>query len=535
MTMFREVADIQTPEMLNLPVPKAQFDIISVPASDEQEKMIQSLGERAEKIRNREVEPHEDNMLKITSDGRKLALDQRLMNPLLPEHEGSKVNACIEQVYKLWEESASIKGTQLLFCDLSTPTADSKNIKDDVITNSEDALVFHNIYEDIKRKLVRKGIPSNEIAFIHDAKTDTQRKELFAKTRQGSVRILLGSTSKMGAGTNVQDLIVALHDLDCPWRPRDLEQRRGRGIRQGNINETVHVIRYVTEGTFDAYLYQTIEKKQQFISQILTGKTPQRSMEEIDDAVMEYAAIKAIACGDPKIMERCNLELEVNKLNMLKASYQNQIYELQDSIIKTYPEQIALNKEIIQLTQKDILLRDQHPLPEGDEFIGMELGGVHYHDKAEAGNMLLLLCRKHTSSEPVLIGNYRGFDMKVSFQQFNAEYMLTLAHGWEYAVSLGSDKSGNLTRINNALNGIEKIKEKAETTLSLVQSQLETAKMEVNKPFEHEDKLQEKSRRLAKLTIELKLDEKEPSVIDENEIDTVDDRETNRRSRQRER
>lgn len=535
MTMFREVADIQTPEMLNLPVPKAQFDIISVPASDEQEKMIQSLGERAEKIRNREVEPHEDNMLKITSDGRKLALDQRLMNPLLPEHEGSKVNACIEQVYKLWEESASIKGTQLLFCDLSTPTADSKNIKDDVITNSEDALVFHNIYEDIKRKLVRKGIPSNEIAFIHDAKTDTQRKELFAKTRQGSLRILLGSTSKMGAGTNVQDLIVALHDLDCPWRPRDLEQRRGRGIRQGNINETVHVIRYVTEGTFDAYLYQTIEKKQQFISQILTGKTPQRSMEEIDDAVMEYAAIKAIACGDPKIMERCNLELEVNKLNMLKASYQNQIYELQDSIIKTYPEQIALNKEIIQLTQKDILLRDQHPLPEGDEFIGMELGGVHYHDKAEAGNMLLLLCRKHTSSEPVLIGNYRGFDMKVSFQQFNAEYMLTLAHGWEYAVSLGSDKSGNLTRINNALNGIEKIKEKAETTLSLVQSQLETAKMEVNKPFEHEDKLQEKSRRLAKLTIELKLDEKEPSVIDENEIDTVDDRETNRRSRQRER
>lgn len=520
MTMFREVADIQTPEMLNLPVPKVQFDIISVPASDEQEKMIKSLGERAEKIRNREVKPYEDNMLKITSDGRKLALDQRLMNPLLPEHEGSKVNACIEQVYKLWEDSADIKGTQLLFCDLSTPTADSKNINDDVIADSNDVSVFNNVYEEVKKKLVKKGIPSNEIAFIHDAKTDIQRKELFAKTRQGSVRILLGSTSKMGAGTNVQDLIVALHDLDCPWRPRDLEQRRGRGIRQGNINETVHVIRYVTEGTFDAYL---------------TGKTPQRSMEEIDDAVMEYAAIKAIACGDPKIMERCNLEMEVNKLNTLKASYQNQIYELQDSILKTYPKQIALNKEIIQLTQKDILIRDQHPLLDGEEFIGMELGGVHYQDKAEAGNMLLLLCRKHTSSEPVLIGNYRGFDMKVSFNQFNAEYMLTLEHGWEYTISLGSDKSGNLTRINNALNGIEKIKEKAETTLSLVQSQLETAKIEVNKPFEHEDKLQEKSKRLAKLTIELKLDEKEPSIIDENEIDTVDDRETNRRSRQRER
>lgn len=535
MTMFREVADIQTPEMLNLPVPNAKFDIISVPASNEQEEMIKALGERAEKIKNRSVKPYEDNMLKITSDGRKLALDQRLMNPLLPEHEGSKINACVDQVYKLWKESADIKGTQLLFCDLSTPTADSKNISDTLMSNSDEVTVFNNVYEDIKRKLIIKGIPSNEIAFIHDAKTDTQRKDLFAKTRQGTIRILLGSTSKMGAGTNVQDLIVALHDLDCPWRPRDLEQRRGRGIRQGNINETVHVIRYVTKGTFDAYLYQTIEKKQQFISEVLTDKTPQRSMEEIDEAVMEYAAIKAIACGDPKIMERCNLELEVNKLNMLKASYQNQIYELQDSIIKTFPKQIAENEEIIKRTQADILIRNLYPLPDTDEFVGMVLDGVEYKDKSEAGNMLLQLCKKNTTSEPVLIGNYRGFDMKVSFNQITAEYILTLEHDWKYIISLGADKAGNLTRINNALNGIEKILKDAETSLSLVKSQMETAKIEIDKPFEREAELQEKSRRLSKLTIELKLDKKEPPIIDENEVAQEDDREIKPKSRQRER
>ena len=535
MTMFREVADIQTPEMLNLPVPKAQFEIVSVPASEEQAKMIEGLAERAEKVRNREVTPYEDNMLKITSDGRKIALEQRLINPLLPENKGSKINACINNVYRLWEESADIKGTQLVFCDLSTPTKDSKNIIETVKT--EEGYVpdvdseFTNVYDEIKKKLVAKGIPSHEIAFIHDAKTDIQRKELFAKVRQGNIRVLLGSTSKMGAGTNVQDLIVALHDTDCPWRPRDLEQRRGRGIRQGNINETVHVIRYVTQGTFDSYLYQTIEKKQQFISQILTGKTPQRTMEEIDEAVMEYAAIKAIACGDPKIMERCNLELEVNKLNVLKASYQNQIYELQDNIIKKLPRQISTHEEIIRNVERDIATRDQHPLPDGEEFAGMVLDGVPYKDKAESGNMLIQLCKKHTTSEPHDIGEYRGFALKASFSQITAEYVLSIEKNWKYSIMMGTDKLGNIIRINNALNGLEKLLAEHKQELTSLQSQLETSKIEVGRPFDREEELQEKTRRLSKLTIELKLDQKDPGIIDEDEIDTSNDVETKSRKR----
>lgn len=524
MTMFREVADIQTPEMLNLPVPKANFEIVSVPASEEQAEMIEGLAERAEKVRNREVTPYEDNMLKITSDGRKVALEQRLINGLLPENPDSKVNACINNVYKLWEESADIKGTQLVFCDLSTPTKDSKNIIEMVET--EDGYIpehdseFTNVYDEIKKKLIDKGIPSNEVAFIHDAKTDIQRKDLFAKVRLGNIRVLLGSTSKMGAGTNVQDLIVALHDLDCPWRPRDLEQRRGRGIRQGNINDTVHVVRYVTEGTFDAYLYQTIEKKQQFISQILTGKTPQRTMEEIDEAVMEYAAIKAIACGDPKIMERCNLELEVNKLNVLKANYQNQIYELQDSILKTLPRKISIQEEVIKHIQNDINVRNQHPIPEGEEFVGMTLDGVLYTDKTEAGNMLIQLCKKNTTSEYMKIGEFRGFQLNVSFSSLNMEYILTIENNWKYHITMGTDKLGNLTRINNALNGMEKMLDENKQQLSALQTQLETSKIEVSRPFEREDELQEKTKRLAKLTIELKLDEKEPGIIDEDEVDT---------------
>lgn len=524
MTMFREVADIQTPEMLNLPVPKASFEIVSVPASKEQAEMIEGLAERAEKVRNREVTPYEDNMLKITSDGRKVALEQRLINGLLPENPDSKVNACINNVYKLWEESADIKGTQLVFCDLSTPTKDSKNIIEMVETEdgyiSEHDSEFTNVYDEIKKKLIDKGIPSNEVAFIHDAKTDIQRKDLFAKVRLGNIRVLLGSTSKMGAGTNVQDLIVALHDLDCPWRPRDLEQRRGRGIRQGNINDTVHVIRYVTEGTFDAYLYQTIEKKQQFISQILTGKTPQRTMEEIDEAVMEYAAIKAIACGDPKIMERCNLELEVNKLNVLKSNYQNQIYELQDSILKTLPRKISTKEEVIEHIQNDISVRNQHPIPEGEEFVGMILDGVLYTDKTEAGNMLIQLCKKNTTSEYMKIGEFRGFKLNVSFNSLNMEYILTIENNWKYHITMGTDKLGNLTRINNALNGMEKMLDENKQQLSALQTQLETSKIEVSRPFEREDELQEKTKRLAKLTIELKLDEKEPGIIDEDEVDT---------------
>ena len=534
MTMFREVADIQTAETLDLPVPKAQFEVASVPASEEQSLMIQQLGERAEKVRDRAVQPYEDNMLKITSDGRKVALEQRLINPLLPENEASKVNACIDNVYRLWEESAEIKGTQMVFCDLSTPKKDSKYIID--MEKSEDGYEaknfpeFTNVYDEIKKKLIGKGMPSEQIAFIHDAKTDIQKKALFSDVRQGNVRVLIGSTSKMGAGTNAQDLIVALHDLDCPWRPRDLEQRRGRGIRQGNINELVYVYRYVTESTFDAYLYQTIEKKQQFISQVLTGKTPQRTMEEIDEAVLNFAEIKAIACGDPKLIERCNLEMEVNKLNMLKASYKNQIFELQDSILKVLPKKIADDTEEIECLKADIKLRDEHPLPESDGFPGMILDGVLYNDKAEAGNMLMEL-RKDATQDPKVIGEYRSFQMAVSFSSATLEYVISLNHRWHHPIILGTDKLGNITRINNVLKSMDKILEETEQDLYALQVQLNTAKEEVEKPFEREAELQEKTKRLSQLTMELKLEEKDPAIIDDGEIAEDNDMESKLKSK----
>lgn len=533
MTMFRLVADIQTADLLRLPVPKALTEVVVAPASEEQREMIVSLGERAEKVRNREVKPYEDNMLKITSDGRKIALEQRLINPLLPENTYSKVNACVNNIYKIWEDSSEFHGTQLVFCDLSTPTTDYKKIIDMVET--EDGYVaendFTNVYEDMKRNLIMKGIPSDQIAFIHDAKNDVQKKDLFAQVRQGNVRVLLGSTSKMGAGTNVQDLIIALHDLDCPWRPRDLEQRRGRGIRQGNMNPEVHVIRYVTEGTFDSYLYQTIEKKQQFISQILTGKTPQRTMEEIDEAVLNYAEIKAIACGDPKIMERCNLEMEVNKLNVLKASYLNQKYELQDSIVKSFPKEIAANTEKIRCMEADSKARDMHPLPITDEFIGMTLDGVLYTDKAEAGNILIELCKKNTTSTPIKIGEYRSFDMNVSFSSLNSEYILSLDREWQHSILVGTDKLGNITKMNNALNSIDKRLEETKQELSSLESQFETAKIEVEKPFGRELELQEKIKSLSKLTMELKLEEKDPAMIDDDELEECNDIEEKTKSR----
>lgn len=528
MTMFREVADIQTAETLDLPVPKTQFEVTSVPASEEQSLMIQQLGERAEKVRNRSVQPYEDNMLKITSDGRKVALEQRLINPLLPENETSKVNACVDNVYRLWEESKEIKGTQMIFCDMSTPKKNSKYVIDMEINEegyeAQNFSEFTNVYDELKKKLIGKGVPPKQIAFIHDAKTDIQKKALFSDVRQGNVRLLIGSTSKMGAGTNAQDLIVALHDLDCPWRPRDLEQRRGRGIRQGNINELVYVYRYVTESTFDAYLYQTIEKKQQFISQILTGKTPQRTMEEIDEAVLNFAEIKAIACGDPKLIERCNLELEVNKLNVLKASYKNQMFELQDSILKVLPKQIADDTEKIECLKEDIKLRDKQPLPEGEGFPGMILDGVLYDDKAEAGNMLMEL-RKGATQDPKDIGQYRSFQMAVSLSSATLEYVLSLDHRWHHPIILGTDKLGNITRINNVLNGMDRILEETEQNLYALQMQLKTAKEEVEKPFEREAELQEKTKRLSQLTMELKLEEKDPALIDDGEIEENNDME----------
>ncbi len=509
MTMFREVADIQTAEMLHLPVPKTQFDIISVPASEEQESLVSSLGDRAEQVHNGSVPPNVDNMLKITSDGRKLALEQRLINPMLPENKQSKVNACIDNIYKFYRDFESKRATQLVFCDLSTPTKHSDNVTAYKEEPSEINLEFTNIYDEIKKKLLLKGIPSDQIAYIHDAKNEIQKLDLFAKVRQGKIRILLGSTSKMGAGTNVQDLIIALHDLDCPWRPRDLEQRRGRAIRQGNTNELVHVIRYVTEGTFDAYLYQTIEKKQQFISQVLTGKAPQRTMEEIDEAVLNYAEIKAIACGDPKIMERCNLEMEVNKLNVLKTNYRNQIYDLQDYILKKSPEIIAGLEQKIEYLKEDINVRDNTLLSFNEDFVGIVLEGTVYKEKSAAGEKLIQLCRSVTGKESVYIGEYRSFKLSASFDPLIVNFVLTLSNKLSYKVELGSDKYGNFSRMNNIFNGMDKMLKEYEDELSDTITQLKIAEEEVKKPFEKEFELQEKTKRLTELTIELGLDSKE--------------------------
>ena len=512
MTMFREIADIQTADMLDLPVPTAHHEVISVQASDEQKNMIEDLGKRAEAIHNREVKPFEDNMLKVTSDGRKLALDQRLMNPLLPDNPNSKVNACVNKIYEIWEKYREQKLTQIMFCDLSTPNKNE-----------------FNVYDDIREKLIAKGIPPEEVQHIHVATNERQKQELFAKVRNGEVRVINGSTSKMGAGTNVQDLLVAMHDLDCPWRPRDLEQRRGRIVRQGNQNKDVYVYRYVTEGTFDAYLYQTIEKKQQFISQVFTGKTPQRTMEEIDELVLSFAEIKAIACGDPKIMERCNLELEVNKLNVLKAAYLNQRYELQDNILKTYPRQITNHEEVIGYIKEDIKIRDTYPLPkQSDEFIGMTLDGVLYKDKAEAGNMLIELCRKNTATDPIVVGEYRGFQLSSYFNSLTTEFILLLVNHTSYKIVMGTDKLGNITRLNNALSGMEQLLETKEHELIMLKNQLALSKEEYEKPFLREDELQEKTKKLNQLTIELKLDVKDPDIIDTDEVIPVIEKQKNK-------
>lgn len=497
MTLFREVADIQTEEMLQLPVPKMINKIISVPPTEEQKAMVEALGERAEKVRNREVEPKDDNMLLITNDGRKLVLDQRIINPLLPDNPNSKLNACVKNIYEIWEKNKDKKLTQIMFCDLSTPNG-SKGF---------------NVYDDIRNKLIEMGVPEEEVQHVHVATTERQKQDLFAKVRNGQVRIINGSTSKMGAGTNVQDLLIALHDLDCPWRPRDLEQRHGRIKRQGNQNQEAYIYTYVTEGTFDAYLYQIIEKKQTFISQVFTSKTPQRTMEEIDETVLNYAEIKAIACGDPKIMERCNLELEVNKLNMLKASYLNQKYELQDYILKVLPVKIKNCEEHISQLKLDIAKRNEHPINH-EEFIGMMIRDRFYTDKKDAGNALIEAAQKYPFSDPTQIGNYCSFQLSVSFDATFTKYYLHIQGHGKYHIELGTDKLGNLTRLNNALNGFEKKLTENEQNLDEMKKQMESAKLEIEKPFAQEEELREKTKKLEKLTIELKLDEKGTNVID---------------------
>lgn len=498
MLMFREVADIQTADMLKLPVPKVNYHNIKTKPSEIQTEMVAALASRAEKVRARLVEPNVDNMLKITNDGRNLALDQRMIDPMLPDDPNSKVNTCIDNVYRIWEEYADTKATQLVFCDLSTPKNDGT----------------FNIYDDVREKLVSRGIPAEQIRFIHEATSDAQKKELFAKVRSGEVRVLLGSTPKMGAGTNVQDRLIAIHNLDCPWRPSDLEQRQGRIERQGNMFPEVEVYRYVTEQTFDAYLYQLVESKQKFISQIMTSKSPVRSAEDVDEVALSFAEVKMLATGDERFKEKMDLDIQVSKLKVLKQSYLSEHYDLEDRILKHFPQTIAEYEQRIVCYKADTALTEQHK-PQGEEkFCPMTLRGISYTEKAAAGEMLIAICKEYPLSAPIEIGSYRGFKMEIFYDTVGTHYCLNLCGQAKYKVELGSDPLGNLTRIENELAKLPARLEAAQTKQAETIAQLENAKVEVQKPFAFEEELKEKSERLNALNIELNLDKKDPAVLD---------------------
>lgn len=499
MQMFREVADIQTADMLNLPVPEAEYRVVKVKPTELQEEMVEELGNRAERVRNNEVNPREDNMLKITNDGRKLALDQRLSNPLLPDDPGSKVNACVEEIYRHWEDGKEKKLTQLVFCDLSTPKTDGT----------------FSVYNDIRDKLLARGIPPEEIAFIHDANTDVRKKELFSKVRRGAVRILMGSTFKMGAGTNVQDRIIASHDLDCPWRPRDLEQRAGRTIRQGNQNPKVEIIRYVTEGTFDAYLYQTIENKQKYISQIMTSKSPARSVEDIDEVALSYAEIKALATGNPHIKEKMDLDIQVSRLQLLKQSFLNQKYEMEDKVAKYFPEKIRQQELLIRQYEEDIRQVKAHTPTDREAFPVMQIGDHIYTEKKEAGQAIIEACKAMKSPEPVPLGTYRGLSMELSYSSVGQEFVIALHGKGTYKVPLGTDIYGNITRLDNKMNELPDNLTRSREQLETAKSQLETAKAEAQKEFSQEKELAEKVARLGELNVLLDMDKKDRIVMEE--------------------
>lgn len=454
---------------------------------------MKELSKRAEKVHGG-IDPHIDNMLRITSDGRKLGLDQRIINPMLPDEPGTKVNKCVANVLQIWKEGDAEKLTQLVFCDIATPSGKQAD-------DSKDA-PFTNIYDDIRKKLIAGGMAPEQVAFIHNANTDVQKKELFAKVRSGQVRVLIGSTSKMGAGTNCQDRLIALHDLSCPWRPRDLIQRSGRIVRRGNMNPKVHIYRYVTNGCFDSYLWQTIEAKQKFISQIMTSKSPMRSCEDIDEATLSFAEIKALCAGDPRIKERMDLDVEVSRLKIMKSDYQSKLYRLQDDVLKHFPEQIQEAQGFIAGLQTDIQTLNQHPRPE-EGFAGMEIIGMTYTDKVEAGTALLDAIQDVTDEEPAVIGSYRGFGLSVKFTGLTHE--LKLKGAVAYQVELGTDARGNLTRIDNALDRLLERLEDYETTLANLFQQQEAAKAEIGKPFQYEDDLRSKSARLAELDSELNI------------------------------
>ena len=525
MNLFREAADIKTADQLNLPTPTAVYHTEVTQPTALQQQMVQELSERAAKVHAGSVDASTDNMLKITSDGRKLGLDQRVINPDLPDDPNSKVNLCVNNIHRIWQDGQAEKLTQLVFCDLSTPKGKAAQ-SGRIAAKGTDSPELHaleaaidaetepeeppfTIYDDIREKLVARGIPREQIAFIHEANTEVRKKELFAKVRSGQVRVLMGSTFKMGAGMNVQDRLVALHDLDCPWRPGDLEQRSGRIIRQGNRNKEVHIYRYVTESTFDAYLWQTVENKQKFISQIMTSKSPVRSCEDIDEAALSYAEIKALCAGDERIREKMDLDVDVARLRLMKANHQSQQYRLEDNILRHFPAQIEENKGFLSGFEADMKTLEQHPHPK-DGFAGMEVKGDFLTDKDNAGAAILEAFKDAKGLESVPIGSYRGFAMSLTVENFGKDFILTLKGKMSHRVELGKDARGNLVRIDNALAQMPERYKTVQDRLENVQAQLATAKAELGKPFPQETELKEKSARLAELNAELNIDDRTP-------------------------
>lgn len=497
MAMFKEIADTKTADMLNLPVPEAKYHNIAVKPSEMQKEMVASLAERAEQVRGGGVDSSVDNMLKITNDGRKLALDQRMLNDMLPDFEGSKINACVDNIYRIWKENADKKSAQLVFCDLSTPKNDGT----------------FSVYNDIRKKLIERGIPESEVKFIHEADTDMKKKELFQKTRKGEVRVLLGSTQKMGAGTNVQDKLIALHDVDCPWRPSDLEQRSGRIVRQGNENPKVDIYRYVTEQTFDAYLYQLVEGKQKFASQIMTSKSPVRSAEDIDETALSYAEIKMLATGNPYIKEKMDLDIQVQKLKMLKSNFLSEKYGLEDKVIKFYPQQIAYLKSRVEGLTKDVETAKLHPKPIDEQPLGMMVSGVSYSEKVEAGQAIINACKSMNSPDAIPLGEYRGFQMELYFDTVQRNYVVKLKGETSRDVPLGDDSHGNIVRIDNGIERFEEALVDTKNSLENTEKQFETAKQEIEKPFAKEEELRAKTARLDELNILLNMDKKENEIV----------------------
>ena len=520
MNLFKEIADIKTADQLHLPTPEVEYHNIVAQPTEHQKEMVKALSERAAKVHGGSIDPRDDNMLKITSDGRKLGLDQRIINPLLPDEPGTKVNQCVDNIMQIWRDGQADKLTQLVFCDISTPQASparkvAKALDNPTLHALEDAVPLpepepaFTVYEDIRQKLIAQGMPAEQIAFIHEANTEVRKKELFSKVRTGQVRVLLGSTQKMGAGTNVQDRLVALHDLDCPWRPGDLAQRKGRIERQGNQNEKVHVFRYVTEGTFDAYLWQTVENKQKFISQIMSSKSPVRSCDDVDETALSFAEIKALCAGDPRIKERMDLDVDVSRLKLMKADHQSKQYQMEDNLLKYFPEQIEKHKGFIKGLEADMETLAAHPHP-ADSFAGMEVRGDTLTDKENAGAALLDACKEVKNAEPVQVGSYRGFAMSVSFDAFRQEYTLQLKGQMTHQATLGADPRGNLTRIDNALAQMPQRLESVKAQLDNLYQQQAAAKEEVGRPFPYEDELREKSARLTELDTLLNIDSKAP-------------------------